>query len=137
MSPEEEFDVRINAIYRLCETTLEQQHTVDAPLDMRRAEFQAMADAFLGGDYDREKLKKVEGYQAYLREQQASLYQRYKKKKLTAEEYVDAYNSLLADTFFLCEEVLGTEDFLKLFGAPRRELGGFIDKDTFVATERE
>ena len=28
--------------------------------------------------------------------------------------------------------ILGEEDFLKLFGSPRSELAGFIDKDAFL-----
>lgn len=136
MSPEKEFDAQIAAIYGLGKSDLEWQHAMDAPLDMRQAEFRAMADAFLGKDYDREKRHKVESCQTLLREQQALLYRRYEEQQLTPEQYVDAYNALLADTFAQCENVLGKKDFLKLFGADPVEAGGFIDKDTFVAAQQ-
>ena len=91
-----------------------------------------MADVFLGADIDRNKLWLIETLQTTLHDQQEILYRRYEAQDLGPEEYVDAFNSVLDHTFAACEAILGEEDFLKLFGSPRSELAGFIDKDAFL-----
>jgi hypothetical protein len=58
------------------------------------------------------------------------MYRLYETKAIRLEEYVQSFNALLEETFRQCEEILGQEDFLKLFGAPRSQLAGFIDKET-------
>jgi hypothetical protein len=128
MTLEQEFDKRIAAIYGLNN----QDDGSNDTRDIRHAEFQAMADVFLGEDFDRRKLEHVERLQRAFHEQQVVLYQRYKAEELNPEEYVESFNTLLDNTFTQCEDILGKKNFRKLFGAPRSELGGFIDKDAFL-----
>jgi hypothetical protein len=90
----------------------------------------AMADFFLGEDVNQTKLRQVEDLQLALHERQAELYRLYETKAIRLEEYVQSFNALLEETFRQCEEILGQEDFLKLFGAPCSQLAGFIDKET-------
>lgn len=131
MSLDREFDRRIAAIYGLGSLRARARSEGES-MDTRHAEFQAMAEVFLGRDYDRAKLQQVENLQILLREQQASLLLLYEAQKLSPEKYVDAVNALIASTFAKCEKIIGEKDFVKLFGAPRRELGGFIDKQIFL-----
>ncbi|MCI0421453.1 MAG: hypothetical protein L0387_03650 [Acidobacteria bacterium] len=105
-------------------------------MNIRHAEFQTMADVFLGEGCDRAKLEQVEKLQTALHQQQAALYQRYSQEELGAEEYVTLFNTLLDNTFTECEEILGAQDFLKLFGAPRHELGGGIDREAFLRSHQ-
>ncbi len=107
-------------------------NTNDPTKDLRHEEFQALAEVFLGPAYDPVKLRQVEGIQVALHAQQASLYQLYQTRQLDAKQYVEAFNTLLADTFARCEAVLGQQDFLRFFGAPRHELGGFIELAAFL-----
>lgn len=132
MSLHREFDRRIAKIYGLGSLRARTRSAGDESMDTRHAEFQAMAEVFLGRDYDRAKLLQVENQQILLREQQASLLQLYEAQKLSPEKYVDSVNALLADTFAKCEKILGKKDFVKLFRAPRHEFGGFIDKQVFL-----
>jgi len=132
MSLEEEFDRRIAAIHGLGDSDTSGCTTGENSMDIRHAEFQAMADVFLGGDFDQTKLKQVEDLQIALYLRQAELAQSYEAKKIGPEEYVDSFNTLLEETLRKCENILGQEDFLKLFGAPRSQLAGFIDKETFL-----
>lgn len=132
MNLEQEFDRRVATLHRLSNPHTGESNPGEAVRDTRHAEFQVMADVFLGEDYDRAKVEQVENLQIALRKEQAVLSQRYKDKKLSSEEYVDSFNALLDNTFTKCEDVLGQKDFLKLFGAPRHELAGFIDKEAFL-----
>ena len=132
MSLEEEFDRRIAAIHGLGDPSTSDGTTGESLMDIRHAEFQAMTDVFLGEDFDQTKLRQVEALQIALHSRQAELYRLYEAKKIGSEEYVDSFNTLLEETFKKCEDVLGQEDFLKLFGAPRSQLAGFIDKETFL-----
>jgi carboxymethylenebutenolidase len=132
MSLEMEFDKRIAAIYGLNNPSSRKGKRGDEAMDIRQAEFQAMADVFLGEGFDRAKLKQVEDLQIALYKEQTKLYESYEAEKLDPEEYVKLFNALLDETFLKCEEILGQENFSKFFGASRSELAGFIDKETFL-----
>ena len=110
MKLEEEFDKRIAALHG---------GTGESPMDIRHAEFQIMADVFLGEDFDQTKLRQVEELQVALHLKQGELVQRYEAGKIRAEDYVQSINALLEETFRQCETILGQEDFLKLFGTTR------------------
>lgn len=135
MSLHRELDRRIAAIYGLGGLRPRTRSAGDESMDTRHAEFQAMTEVFLGRDYDRAKLEQVENLQILLREQQATLLRLYEAQKLSPEKYVDSVNALLANTFAKCEKILGKKDFVKLFRAPRHELGMFIDKQVFLESQ--
>jgi hypothetical protein len=137
MDLEQEFDRRIAAIHGLGQSIDDSQIPGDAnPVDVRHAEFQAMADVFLGKDYDPAKTKRVENLQIALQHHQAALAQRLNAGELQPNQYLDACNDLIASTFRKCEEVLGAEDFRKLFGSAPNELGDLIDRQTFLAAQK-
>jgi hypothetical protein len=137
MTNEQKFDERIASIHGLREPGLSlanvQSGEEPDPVDIRHAEFEAMADCFLGAGYDPEKRKLVENYQIDLHRQQAELYARLQAGELAAEEYLNQSNALIEGTFENCEVVLGPENFRKLFGAERHELTGMIDREIFLA----
>jgi hypothetical protein len=132
MNLEREFDRRIAAIHGLDNPVRHGSNIEESTMDVRHAEFQAMASVFLGDGFDPTKLGQVEDLQIALHKQQAELYHRYDAEQLGPEEYVESFNTSLGDTFAKCEAILGPENFLKLFGAPRSELAGFIDKEAFI-----
>lgn len=137
MSLEEEFARRIAAIHGLGEpNATSSRPTGENPVDIRHAEFQAMADVFLGKDFDQTKLKQVEDLQITLYSKRVELYRSYESGKMEPEEYVRSFNVLLEETFKKCEDILGQENFLKLFHAPRNQLAGFIDEEIFLAAHR-
>lgn len=137
MNLEREFDSRIAAIHGLDSTARAGSNIEERTMDTRHAEFQAMTSVFLGDDFDRGKLWLVETLQTALHDRQAELYRHFEAQELDPEEYVESFNTLLDDTFAACETILGTENFLKLFGAPRSELAGFIDRETFLQTNQQ
>lgn len=138
MNLEREFDRRIAEIHGLDSTTRAGSNIEESAMDIRHEEFQAMASVFLGDGFDSTKLGQVEDLQIALHKRQAELYQRYEAEELGPEEYVESFNTSLDDTFAKCEAILGTEDFIKLFGAPRSELAGFIDRESFLqANQRD
>lgn len=136
MNLEEEFDKRIAAIHRLGNQSASAWKQGANTMDIRHEEFQAMADVFLGAGFDQAKLKQVEDLQTALHKGQAELYKKYGTGEVSPERYVEVVNTLIDDTFKECEKILGPEDFLKLFGAPRSEIAGFIDKETFLQAHR-
>lgn len=95
-------------------------------------EIVAMFDAFLGADYSQEKKRAVLAAQKLLHQHQAIATQQLENGDLLATEYVDRFNNLLSLMFKECESVLGSEDFVMLFGAPPDEMQGFIDKELFL-----
>jgi len=135
-SKQKEFDERIAEIYAVVEMRRRNRPLRVDEMDLRHQEFQAMADAFLGENYDRQKLRAVEDFQIELRESQGELLENYQLGGMSAEVYVKLFNDRLGSAFEACERILGQADFVKLFGAKRAELGGFIDKEAFLAAER-
>jgi hypothetical protein len=133
MDLNKEFTRRLAAIHEL-----DKDEVITAEensIDIRNEEFQAMADVFLGEDYDKQKIRKVDDLQIYLHKQQARLCQYHDAGKLSSEVYVRSFNSLLSDVFKKCEAILGQEDFIKMFGGPPSEVGGFIDEEVFFADQ--
>src|SRR5437899_2807214 len=118
MGLEEEFDRRIAAIHGLGDPPASSHTTGENPMDIRHAEFQAMADVFLGEGFDPAKLRQLEELQIALHLKQGELAQDYEAGKMGAESYVDSINALLEEDLKKCEDVLGQEDFLRFFGAP-------------------
>ena len=102
-------------------------------MNVRHDEFMAMADAFLGEGFDRAKLAQVESLQLALHEGQAELSKALAANLLEPTDYVDAVNRLHALTAQQCETILGSHNFLMLFGIPPAEAGSYIDKEQFLA----
>ncbi len=132
----QKFDLCIAAIHGSGSPGAEPSASGAESRDIRHEEFEAMADVFLGEDYDKARLHQVEDLQIVLHQQQNVLCSRYERGELDPESYVDAFNSLLDATFADCERILGAEDFQRLFGTTRESLGGFIDKDIFLTAHR-
>jgi hypothetical protein len=138
MTPEdEEFDRRIAAIHGLDGQPVDSEATSkDVNHDVRQSEFDAMIDAFLGVDYDQGKRRLVGAQQVALHEQQAKPSRQREQGEMSDEQYLDAANAAILDTFGECEKVLGSEDFRKLFDAPPHEATGLIDRAAFREAAR-
>lgn len=102
-------------------------------MDVRHEEFMAMADAYLGPRFDREKLAQVESLQLALREAQASLYRELDACEIERARYVDEVNKVHVAIALQCEAILGPSDFVKLFGMIPSEIGGHLDREVFLA----
>ena len=134
MSLEEEYSKRIAAIHGQDSPKLGKLSPEERSSYIKHVEFRAMADVFLGEDFDRDKLATIENLQGDLQKEQAWLYQSYEAGNLRPEKYLESLNKLAKDTFEKIEHILGTENFLKLFRTNRSglaEIGGLIDKDAF------
>ena len=125
MSPQECFDRRIAAIHRL-------GGAGGRKMDIRHEEFMTMADAFLGPDFDKEKLNEVKVLQRKLHDAQAMLYLELQAKRIDRSKFINENNKISSAMARQCELVLGETNFQKLFGASPSELDGFIDKDSFL-----
>ena len=133
MDLDREFDRRIAAIHGLDrDGGIDGQISgVSDSVDVRNAELNAMTDVYLGKNYDPAKRKRIEDLQIDGRRQQAELALRLQLGQLSSDEYLKEVNAVIEGTFEKCEEVIGSEDFCKLFGAPRSELVGLIDPQIF------
>lgn len=125
---EKMFEERLKAIHALSRSVEE-----ESAMGTNREEILAMFDSFLGEDFDPSKRERVIGLQQDLHQGQTSLARQLESGAITSAEYADRFNHLAATVFADCEEVLGRADFETLFGAPRSEMQGYIDKDRFVA----
>ena len=101
---------------------------------VRHKELEAMFDVFLGPQFDQARRKEIEKLQINLLKEQERLSSALEEEEISAENYVDRFNKLLAATFDRCEKILGSKGFLRLFGAQPENMGGFIDKEAFLQT---
>jgi len=131
MDLKREFDQRIAAIHRLDKLTSSNE-SGENYMDIRRSELQAMADVFVGKDLDDIKFRQIDRLQVELHKAEDKLYQIYDAGKLTPEQYVESVNAAVSENLKKCEEILGEEDFIKLFGAPRSVAVGLMEKETFL-----
>jgi hypothetical protein len=104
-------------------------------MGVRHAEFEAIADVFLGADYDPLKRKHVENLQILLDQKEIELARQHDRGEIGDLVYVEAVNAAMEDTLEQCEAILGLDDFHKLFGGSRQELAGLIDPEIFPATD--
>jgi hypothetical protein len=102
-------------------------------MDVRHAEFLAMADAFLGHGFDRAKLARVESLQLALHAAQADLDQALEGRRIDRSRYADEVNRAHSAIARQCEAILGASNFVKLFGATPAQIAGLIDKEIFLA----
>lgn len=135
----EELDRRLARIHGItgAHAAIDCEKAKEAAMNVRHEEFQAMADVFLGENYDRGKLDAVERLQLAIGKMQAKLSAQLDEGKLTPEQYVERFNDKLAETFGNIERILGADDFQRLFRAPRDQLGGYIDKEAFMREHGE
>jgi hypothetical protein len=104
----------------------------ETAMDIRQAELDSMVDAFLGPDYDPTKRRQVEELQIALHKQQAELARRRDQGEMSDKQFVEAANAVIEDTFKKCENILGQEDFRKLFGSSLHEAAGLINGEAFL-----
>lgn len=109
----------------------------EAAMDTQTQELRAMFASFLGEDYDEERIARIEALQSHLRNAQAHLVQKLEQGQIKPAQYVTLFNELLAACFLRVEEVLGAPDFELLFGGPKEQQGGFIDKQAFLRSYRQ
>ncbi len=105
--------------------------------DVRHAELGAMIDAFLGADYDPARRQQIDAIQQTLDKEHAELSRRRIRGEVTDEQFVNQANSLIDNAFEKCEQVLGKDDFQRLFGEPAHEATALIDKATFLSRSSE
>lgn len=121
----DDFDLRIAAIHGLAIGGGE-------VMDVRHEEFMAMAEAFLGTGFDREKLARVESLQLALHEAQSKLCEELDAHRIDGSRYVDEANALHVRIALQCQAILGPVDFLRLFGVSPLAVSAHIDKEMFL-----
>src|SRR5438094_981552 len=104
VNAEQEFDRRIAAIHGLGDSRVHTKGVQE--IDVRRAEFEALADVFLGEVYDPLKRKQLEDLQIALHQQQAALHARWQDGELSDQAYLDSANAQIDELLKNCEEVL-------------------------------
>lgn len=104
------------------------------PMELRCAEFDALVATSLGRDYDREKVGCAAEVQASMAKAQLAILKQYEDGEISADEYVQQFNSEAITVYWEIEINLGTGDFCKLFGGRPEESGGLIDKDMFLVS---
>lgn len=110
-----QFQSRIRAIYTseiwqrldgLPAADLQKQELV-----LRQQELQAMADTYLGKEYDKSKIQVVINFHVLSHVEQDELVSLLNAKRMTPERYLVAFNLLAVKTAKICEQILGAEDF--------------------------
>ncbi|MBI2120428.1 MAG: hypothetical protein HYT94_02270 [Parcubacteria group bacterium] len=105
--------------------------------DMIDEELLAQFKHRLGPNYDKVKIAEIASLQIAMRAKKEQLVEEFMNKSRCAESYVDAMNDLFVSTCTKCEAVLGKADFEKFFDVPLAKITGIIDKETFLASQRE
>jgi len=127
---------RIKTIYRSIATDLAPLEDEEAAVAIGNAELRTRFDVFLGSDYDPQKKESVVQLQSNLRREQKRLVQQLESDNLRPEQYVETLNRAINDVFAKCEDILGSTDFEKLFGAPRKRGVDLVAPATFLQNFR-
>jgi len=104
------------------------------PNSSSRAELQALADASLGPQYDQTKIATIINLQQMLHREQEDLVRQLDRQFISRKQYLERLNVLLRRIYSQCEQILGSQDFEKLFGAPLNQIDHMVDPDVFLAT---
>jgi hypothetical protein len=86
--------------------------------EVAEQELSALAEMNLGEGYDRGKISQVAKIQRHFRDVQSQLARDVEVNKLTPNDYSNQLKYLLSETASACERVLGSADYLRLFGVP-------------------
>jgi hypothetical protein len=127
---------RVKMIYRSIARDLVPLEDEEIAGAVGNAELQARFDVFLGSDYDPQKKAAIAQMQANLRREQKRLVQELESGNLRPEQYVETLNRMINDVFAKCEDILGPNDFEKVFGAPRKKTIDLVDPPTFLQSFR-
>ena len=101
-----------------------------------QAEMETMISTFLGDDYDRERVLQVLSAQRLFHREQQRLLAGWHAGELAAPEYVRQVNEAMRLMFSHCADVLGPEDFERLFDCKPGEAHAEIDLETFLASHQ-
>ena len=127
---------RVKMIYRSIARDLAPLEDEEIAVVVGNAELQSRFDVFLGSDYDSQKKEAVAQLQANLRREQKRLVQELESGNLRPEQYVETLNRMINDVFAKSEDILGPNDFEKVFGAPRKKATALVDPPTFLQSFR-
>jgi DNA-binding CsgD family transcriptional regulator len=94
---------------------------------LRCAEFDIMIDEMLGADYDPRKRRHLLKIEASLRADQSELDTALDKKAIAPASYLARLREIIANTAHAYEAVLGSEDYVRLFGTQPEEASAVID----------
>jgi hypothetical protein len=101
-------------------------------MDLRHQEFMAMADTYLGPRFNRGKLAETEALQLALHEAQGALAGLLDRQQIDRRGYFEALNNLQVSIARQCVAILGTANFVKLFGVDPSEVAATLDKEIFL-----
>jgi hypothetical protein len=103
---------------------------------LRERELKALVDTYLGEDYDQKKARAVVGLHLCSQWEQDSLGLLLDDDALPPERYLIAFNTLAVSTAKICEQILGSKDFERLFGCTPDEAAGLINPEALL-TDRK
>jgi hypothetical protein len=103
---------------------------------LRESELKALVDTYLGENYDQKKVRAVIGVHLCSQWEQDSLGVLLDEDAMTAERYLNAFNTLAVSTAKICEQILGSEDFERLFGCTPDEAAGLINPETLLSERK-
>jgi len=99
----------------------------DADLGFARQELRALFDVRLGEDYDRHKFNEVADLQLSLRKHKRELAAQLESRQLNQEQFTDELRRALTETALQCEAVLGSRDFVQLFGIEAKHAADLLN----------
>jgi hypothetical protein len=119
-------------IQRICQLFVGQNDSSDNDVSrLKLAELEARFDTFLGHEYDEEKKRLSLAIQAELNEKQEALTRYYDTREINSHQYVSEINELIHRTMLSFQEVLGPDDYEKLFQEDIEASENLVDMETF------
>lgn len=131
MTPAVKFSENLAKVHGLHGAPMSEFDTTESN-DIRHAELMAMVDAFLGADYDPEKISEVERLGDLMDDAIARLANDLESNHISPRDYLTKFHETSLRSFKEIESVLGAEDFLKLYGVPPEGVETLIDEDAFL-----
>jgi len=90
-----------------------------------------MIDEHLGVDYAPAKRTRLRQLDALAEQEQDELVRTLDEKRLTPEQYLERFTRMAGELFERYEEVLGRDDFVRLFGAAPEDALDIADPEAF------
>jgi len=126
-----QFSSSIQKIYT--PDVFERLENVETRDEVKRRELKAMADTYLGPNYNQDKVEKTILIQLQADRDQDALLYKLEHRLISNEQYLNGLENLFLVTALACEQVLGAEDFEKLFAMPARDAATIIDREHFLS----
>ena len=130
MTKNAQLSKRLEEVYAAHQEALNPTERQD--LEFSEREMLELFGAQLGEEYDQKKVSKVVDLHRRLQQARFYLGRELESGRTSKESFLTHFNDLVTLTFESCQEILGSEDFERLFGGSVDQVQHLIEPSIFL-----